>query len=132
MKTSTHSLALSACAAATLLLAAGAAVAATPSEAQLRYTQERAVCLSGASNQDRATCLKEAGAALQEARRGNLSAGNEGELGHNRMVRCKALPMQDREDCAMRMQGQGTSTGSAQQGGILRELTRPVPAHMAN
>jgi len=132
MKTFTHSLALSACAAATLLLAAGAAAAAAPSEAQLRYQQERAACISGASNQDRATCLKEAGAALQEARRGNLSAGNEGELGHNRMERCMALPMADREDCAMRMHGQGTSTGSAQQGGILRELTRSVPAHMAN
>lgn len=132
MKTFTHSLAFTACAAATLLLSAGAAVAAKPSEAQLRYQEERAICISGSSNQDRATCLKEAGAALQEARRGNLSAGNEGELGDNRMARCKVLPMADREDCAMRMQGQGTSTGSAQQGGILRELTRSVPAHMAN
>jgi hypothetical protein len=132
MKTFIHPLALTACAAAILLLSAGAAIAAKASEAQLRYQEDRAVCISGASNQDRVTCLKEAGAALHEARRGNLSAVNQSELGHNRMVRCNALPMQDREDCAMRMQGQGTSTGSAQQGGILRELTRSVPAHMAN
>lgn len=130
MKTYSH-LALTACAAATLLFA-GAATAARVSEAQLRYQEDRAVCLSGTSNQDRATCLKEAGAALQEARRGNLSAGHENELAHNRMARCNALPAQDREDCAMRMHGQGSTTGSAQQGGILRELARPVPARTAN
>lgn len=83
--------------------------------------------MSGSSNQDRTTCLKEAGAALQEARRGNLSTGDERHLGQNRVERCAALPMQDRHDCAMRMRGQGSTSGSAQQGGILRELARPVP-----
>ena len=131
MKTLSHSLTLTVCAAATLLFA-GAAVAAKASEAQLLYQKERAVCMSGASNQDRATCLKEAGAALQEARRGNLSAGSENELGHNRLVRCNALPAQDREDCARRMQGEGVTTGSAQQGGVLRELTRPVAPRPVN
>lgn len=131
MKKPTHSLAFNACAAATMLLAAGAVVAAPPSEAQLRYQQERAACISGASNQDRATCLKEAGAALREARRGNLSGGNVNDLGQNRMMRCNNLPAEDRQDCEMRMQGAGSSSGSAHDGGILRELTRPVPAHMA-
>lgn len=111
-----------------VLLFGGAAVAAKTSEAQLRYQEERAVCMSGSSNQDRATCLREAGAALQEARRGNLSTGNESDLGHNRMVRCDALPAQDRQDCAMRMQGHGSASGSAPQGGVLRELERAVPA----
>jgi len=110
------------------LLSAGAAAATPASEAQLRYRQERTVCVSGSSNLDRATCLREAGAALQEARRGNLSTGSDRDLGQNRMIRCDALPAQDREDCAMRMQGQGSASGSAQQGGILRELARPVPA----
>jgi hypothetical protein len=112
-------------ASAVLLLVAGAALAAPLSEAQQRYRQERAACMSGASNQDRATCLKEAGAALQEARRGGLS---DGDLARNRMARCAGLPAQDRDDCAMRMEGQGSTTGSAMQGGILRELERPVPA----
>jgi hypothetical protein len=112
-------------ASAVLLLVAGAALAAPLSEAQQRYRQERAACMSGASNQDRATCLKEAGAALQEARRGGLS---DGDLARNRMARCAGLPAQDRDDCAMRMEGQGSTTGSARQGGILRELERPVPA----
>ena len=126
MKKLAYSLTLAACGAATLLFAA-TAVAGT-SEAQLRYQQERAVCMSGASNQDRATCLKEAGAALQEARRGKLSA-SESQLGRNRTMRCSALPVQDRQDCEMRMSGAGSTSGSAQQGGILRELTRPVPAN---
>ncbi len=127
MKKVSHSLILAACAAATLLFA-GAAVAGQASQAQLRYQQERAVCMSGSSNQDRATCLKEAGAALQEARRGNLS-GSESQLGQNRTMRCNTLPAQDRQDCEMRMSGAGSTSGSARQGGIVRELTRPVPAN---
>jgi hypothetical protein len=113
-------------AASASILFAGAASAAKASEAQLRYQAERAVCMSGSSNQDRATCLREAGAALAEARRGNLAT--ESDLGRNRTIRCDALPAQDRQDCVMRMQGQGSSSGSAQQGGVLRELERTVPA----
>ena len=108
------------------LLAAGAAGATPLSDAQQRYRLERAACMDGTSHQDRATCLKEAGAAWQEARRGGL-ATNAGELQANRLGRCAKLPSADREDCALRMQ-EGSSSGSAQQGGILRELTRPVPA----
>jgi hypothetical protein len=119
--------ALTLAAAVALLVAATAAEAgAKLSPAQQRYQQERAVCLSGQSNQDRATCLKEAGAALYEARRGGLDTGDARDLGQNRMIRCNALPAQDREDCARRMQGEGVTTGSAQQGGVLRELARPV------
>jgi hypothetical protein len=121
-----HSLSLTIGATA-LMLFAGAASAASPmSEAQARYQQERAACMKGTSNQDRATCLKEAGAALGEAKRGALGASSDSSLAHNRMMRCEGLPAQDREDCAMRMK-QGTLSGSAQQGGILREVERPVP-----
>ena len=118
-----HAMAGGACVA--LLPAAAAAQAASDSDAQLRYRQERAACMSGASNQDRATCLREAGAALQEARHGGLSGG---DFDRNRTQRCAALPAQERDDCTMRMNGHGTATGSAMQGGILRELERPVPA----
>jgi len=110
-----------------LLLFAGATSAASPmSEAQARYKQERAACMNGTSNQDRATCLKEAGAALGEAKRGALGASSDNSLAGNRMARCEALPAPDREDCAMRMK-HGSMSGSAQQGGILREIERPVP-----
>jgi hypothetical protein len=116
------SMAGGACAA---LLLAAAAQAAPASDAQLRYRQERAACMNGTSNQERATCLREAGAALQEAKHGGLSSG---DLDRNRTQRCAALPAQDREDCAMRMEGHGSTSGSVMQGGILRELERPVPA----
>jgi hypothetical protein len=113
--------------AAAALAFAGVAAASALSDAQLRYRQERAACLSGGSNQDRATCLREAGAALAEARHGGLATGGDRDLVANRAARCNALPAADREDCTMRMEGAGTTSGSAQQGGVLRELTRPVP-----
>ena len=113
--------------AAAVLACAGTAGAATrQSQAQALYQQERAACMRGDTNQDRATCLKEANAAYQEARRGGLSASGDGDLGQNRTERCQALPRRDRKDCEMRMQGQGVTSGSAQQGGVLRELSRPV------
>jgi hypothetical protein len=105
---------------------ANAATAAKLSEAQQRYQQDRTICLTGGSNQDRATCLQEAGAALQEASRGGSGAASAGELRQNRTIRCDALPAADREDCARRMQGEGVTAGNAQQGGVLRELSRPV------
>ncbi len=46
---------------------------------------------------------------------------------HNQSVRCAALPPDDREDCQRRMSGQGTTKGSAESGGIYRELTRSLP-----
>ncbi|ROZ79365.1 hypothetical protein [Ramlibacter sp. WS9] len=111
--------------AAALLFVAGAASAAKVSEAQARYQQERAVCINGTSNQDRATCLKEAAAALQEARREGLATSGDSTQKQNSLNRCNALPAQDREDCVVRIE-QGKTSGSAQQGGILRESERPV------
>ena len=35
-------------------------------QANARYQQERAACLKGATNQDRSTCLTEAGAAYNQ------------------------------------------------------------------
>jgi hypothetical protein len=112
---------------ATLMLVAGgpAAAATHASEAQLRYQQERAVCLNGQSNQERATCLKEAGAAFAESKRDNLGRSDESALQRNRQQRCDAFKAGDREDCLRRMSGEGVTSGSAQQGGILRELSRP-------
>jgi len=112
---------------ATLMLVAGgtAAAATHTSEAQQRYQQERAVCMNGQSNQDRATCLKEAGAAFAESKRDNLGRSDESALQRNRKMRCDAFKAGDREDCMRRMNGEGVTSGSAQQGGILRELSRP-------
>jgi hypothetical protein len=107
------------------LLACTAVMAAgpKPSEAQLRYQQDRAKCLRGETNQDRATCLKEAGAALQDSK--NRTASGKGELARNRVKRCENLPAGERDECLARM-NEGTTSGSARQGGVLRELTSPA------
>ena len=95
-------------------------------EALERYQQERAACIGGQSNQDQATCLREAGAALAEAKRSRLDDAAE-DYAANALKRCARLPGDDRQDCEARMQGQGTTSGSVAAGGIYRELvTRKV------
>jgi hypothetical protein len=98
------------------------------SDAQTTYQTDRAACMRGASNQDRATCLKEAGAARQEAKRGALDTKTEqAQLEANRLRRCDYQPAgEDRENCLRRMNGEGTTRGSVQSGGIYRELVTPV------
>jgi hypothetical protein len=117
--------AIAGAASALFALCAQTAFAATPgpaAEIQARYEQERAKCLDGTSNQDRATCLKEAGASREAARRGLLNTGDE-TYRRNAKARCDALGGDEARDCLARMKGQGTTSGSAQAGGIYRELT---------
>jgi hypothetical protein len=117
------------CAAGTLLFASQtlAAEHGKTSDAQATYQRDRAACMRGASNQDRATCLKEAGAALQEAKREALDTNTEqGQFEANRLRRCDNQPARDRDDCVRRMNGEGTTRGSVQSGGIYRELVTPV------
>ena len=109
------------------LLAVSTAFAAPPSDAQARYQQERAACDSGQSQQDRATCLREAGAALHEARQGRLGEGQV-QYQQNALARCGYLPAEERSACHARMQGQGTTSGSVAGGGIYRELVTREPA----
>ena len=116
------------------LLAAGsgwaATAAATPpasAAAQARFQQERAACLNGQSNQDRATCLREAGAALAESKHGGLDNGGT-NLTENQRKRCDRLSGDERSACTARMQGAGSTSGSVAGGGIYRELVTPQPA----
>jgi hypothetical protein len=89
--------------------------------ARARYEQDRQVCASGRSNQDRATCMREAQAALAEVQRGRAGDGNA-NYARNAKARCAALPSDQRQACEARMQGAGTTSGSAAAGGIYREL----------
>jgi len=102
---------------------AGAAPAAATAVDAL-HRQERATCISGRSNQDRATCLREADAAHAEARRGALQVGSPA-LTDNALRRCDPLPEAQRLACLARMQGQGSTSGSAATGGIFREISTP-------
>ncbi|SDY26642.1 hypothetical protein SAMN04515617_11217 [Collimonas sp. OK242] len=101
-----------------------AMAAANPQDANARYQAERAACISGQSNQPRATCLREAGAALQEARRGRLQDDSAADS-QNALLRCNALPPDDKDACQRRINGEGTTSGSVLEGGLLRELTVP-------
>lgn len=130
-----------------LLLAAGSAVmlaaplspswagtGAKSGSPEATYRYERQKCLSGRSHQDRATCLKEAGAALAEARRGRLDSGvSERQLAENRVARCAAQPESERADCERLARGEGTVAGSVEGGGVVKELvTRQVGTPRTN
>ena len=89
-------------------------------DADARYQQERAACNSGQSSEDRATCLREAAAAHEAARHGQLAEPQE-NYRQNALARCQALPASDRDACRRRTLGQGETEGSVSSGGILRE-----------
>ena len=108
-----------------LLCASSASAEGANPGAQARYQQDRAACMNGTSNQDRATCLREAGAALQESK-GNRLENATSAYDQNRYLRCDPLPAGQREDCVRRMSGEGTVSGSVEGGGIYRELVTPV------
>ncbi len=120
-----------------VLCALGALSVSTPApaansgpaaDAHQRYLEDRAACMSKASD-DRKTCLREAGAAQVEARRGQLT-DPEASLEQNKFARCAYhKDAMEREYCERRMRGEGTVVGSVADGGILRELVVPVPAN---
>ena len=106
-------------------MAAGKVAAETASSSALsRYEAERAACMDGRSGQDRATCLKEAGAALAEARRGRLSNGESADtLMRNAEARCQTVAAEDRDACLLMARGKGSVSGSVKAGGTMREIT---------
>ena len=106
--------------------AAWAAGQADLAQAQRQYQQERADCTSGRSHQDRATCLKEASAAYQEARRGALANAPGADLADNATRRCEAQPVADRAACVERITGAGNTEGSIEGGGVIRRSEIPV------
>lgn len=121
-KTITPSVYLTAFAAAGLLLWAGGAVA--EDSARAAYERQRAVCEAGTSGQDRATCLREAGAALQETRRGRLTRGvDEQQLRANAAQRCERLPAERRNECLALRSDRAQVHGSVAGGGIIRSIT---------
>jgi uncharacterized protein YgiB involved in biofilm formation len=88
------------------------------------YRHEVQSCLSGLTQQDQATCLREARNAQAEKQRGALDNG--APLEANRMARCDALAGEDKAACQARMMGYGNTSGSVAGGGVLREVETVV------
>jgi len=114
-------------------LLAGPALAANAASAPgAKYQKERADCEAGRTAQDRATCLREAGAAAQERKRDGLQ--NTGNPQGNALDRCNNLPAKDKTDCIARAQNapvvpnqKVTTSGSVAGGGVLKETTTTTP-----
>ncbi|MDH6592930.1 hypothetical protein M2165_002819 [Variovorax sp. TBS-050B] len=125
---------------AALVAAGGLAAVLAPASAQTRrgdstYQQELSVC--GHNQQDRAACIREAGAARQEAARGGLTSAPDYRA--NALARCNLQPPADRADCEARVLGSAGNTtgavdGSVMGGGVIREsvttVVMPAPAAM--
>lgn len=100
----------------------------TAAEAQQRYQADVERCRSGQTSQDERTCLREAGAALQEARRNQLVRGTP-SFDDNQRARCDQLTGTQREDCISLMTDPNAVVhGSIEGGGIIRETTITIPA----
>jgi len=133
MKSNTRSIVLA------LLAVGGMATAGIASAQGSRgstYQQELAVC--GHNQQDRAACIREAGAARQEAARGGLTGAPDYRA--NALARCGLQQSPgDRRDCEARVLGGAGNTsasveGSVMGGGVIREsvttIVMPAPMPM--
>ena len=100
------------------VLSAGAQ---SQSEKLRRFEADRQVCLSGQSNQNFDSCMKEAKAFL-DARPGSNPTVSAQQLQRNALLRCEPLTGDERAACVARMHGEGTVSGSVAGGGILREV----------
>jgi len=111
------------------LLLVSAAHAAGQNGLQKEYQKEREACMDGRTDEAKNVCLKEAAAAYQAARQGNLTADSPDIYRRNALARCQVLPQDDREDCVRRVEGEGSMTsGSVAGGGIFSETKTVVPA----
>jgi len=117
--------------AAAALLAVGAATAQVANDKSFpgaeaidssgSFRSEVQACNSGNTQQDRATCLKEARNAAAEKNRGRLET--YGALESNALARCDVhQAADDRSACRARMMGMGEIEGSVAGGGLIREV----------
>lgn len=100
--------------AALLAMTAATAQVATGTtgiDASGSYQQEVNACLTGRTQQDQATCLREARNAQADKQRGVLdNAGAQFQA--NAAARCEPLTGEDRAACQARMMGYGDTSGS--------------------
>ncbi|MBC7378078.1 MAG: hypothetical protein H7346_11700 [Burkholderiaceae bacterium] len=108
------------------LFAVGAAVAQvtpvgdTGIDATGNTRSETNACMTGRTQQDQATCLREARNAAADKKAGKLDT--TGDLTANALDRCKVLTGTDRVACEARVLGYGGADGSVAGGGMIKEV----------
>lgn len=101
------------------------ATGTTGIDASGSYQQEVNACMTGKTQQDRDTCLREARNAQADKKRGVLdNAGAKFES--NASARCDVLMGEEKAACQARVMGYGNTTGSVAGGGLLREVETVV------
>ena len=121
---------------AVLLMGAAAVASAAPPRAGASNNYQREVAVCDHIQQDRAACIREAGAARQAAAQGGLTSAPDYRA--NALARC-GLQQQpdDRAACEARVLGSSGNTqanvdGSVMGGGVIREsvttIVMPAPA----
>jgi hypothetical protein len=116
--------ALLAMTAATAQVATGAP-GATGIDASGSFQQEVQACMTGRTQQDRDTCLKEARNAQGDKKRGLLDNAS-GQYEANAAARCDVLAGEEKAACQARVMGYGNTSGSVAGGGVLREVETVV------
>lgn len=112
-------------AAAVLAACLPAAWAAGPDKAAIEaaYQRDRAACQALSPTQDRTSCLRDAGAHRAQALKSGIRGGTSPqELERNALQRCQAHSPEQRVICERMARGEGSTSGSVQGGGTIREL----------
>ena len=118
--------ALLAMTAATAQVASGT----TGIDASGSYQSEVQACMSGRTQQDRDTCLKEARNAQADKKRGVLDNAGA-QFQNNAAARCDVLQGEEKVACQARVVGYGSTDGSVAGGGVIRQVeTIVVPSNI--
>ncbi len=81
--------------------------------------------MNGRSQQDQATCLREASNARAEKSNRKSTATNT-DLSANATARCNVLTGEDKAACTARVLGYGSESGSVAGGGVLSKVETVV------
>ena len=127
MSTLSKSVAAFTITAALAMTAATAQVASgtTGIDATGNAQSEANACITGMTQQDRETCLREVRNANADKRAGKLDNAG-GQFGANAVQRCDVLMGQDKIACEARVAGVGNTQGSVAGGGVIREIETVV------
>lgn len=98
---------------------------------RVRLQKDKETCASGHLTQSYENCMREAKASFAE-REGRGAPPTADELRSNSLQRCNVFGQSDRLNCIARVEGQGSSSGSVDSGGIYRELIVSEPLHPAS